>query len=178
MVEWLLTKLKFTGKYHDVKAEESGIANRYMTWTDLLYLAATDVVKNKHIMVTRYPISNNFGIFISRMRVLSTLKTIPTEINGHVYKWYPYIDLSMPKHAVANNFNETIQFSNAYLTGLNGDYDGDQITAKIPYTQEANEECEKLMSSKQFFITSNGKSIRHADLEAVQTLYALTKDPK
>lgn len=174
----VLTKLKFTGKYHDVKAEESGIANRYVTWTDLLYLAATDVVKNKHIMVTRYPISNNFGIFISRMRVLSTLKTIPTEINGHVYKWYPYIDLSMPKHAVANNFNETIQFSNAYLTGLNGDYDGDQITAKIPYTQEANEECEKLMSSKQFFITSNGKSIRHADLEAVQTLYALTKDPK
>lgn len=174
----IITKLKFVGKYRDVKAEESGIANRYMTWTDLLFLACNDVVKNKHIMVTRYPISHNFGIFVSRIRVLSTLKTVPMEINGTVYKWYPFIDLDMPKHMVANNFNDTLQFSNAYLTGLNGDYDGDQTTSKIIYTQEANEECEKLMASKQFYITPNGESIRHCDLEGVQTMYALTKDPR
>lgn len=173
----VLTKLKFLGRYRDVKAEESGIGDRYMTWTDLIFLACDDVIRNKHIMITRYPVSNNFGVYVSRMRVLSTLKTMPVEINGHVHKWYPFIDINMPKHMVANNFNDTIQFSNSYLTGLNGDYDGDQITGKILYTQEANEECENLMKSKQFFITTNGRNIRLADLEAVQTFYALTKDP-
>ena len=55
--------------------------------------------------------------------------------------------------------------------------DGDQITAKIIWTQEGNEECEKVMNSKSFILNSNGSNIRIADLEAIQTLYVLTKNP-
>ena len=127
-------------------------------------------------MVTRYPILNNFGIFLSRIRVASTLRTAPMDINGTIYKWYPVIDLNMSPHEVANNFKDTISFSNSYLAGLDGDYDGDQITAKILWTQEANEECEKVMNSKSFFLNTNGKNMRTIDLEAIQTFYVLTKD--
>jgi hypothetical protein len=113
--------LIFQGKYVNENAERSGLVNRYMTWTDLLYLAACDVTKDKHIMVTRYPILDNFGIFLARIRVSSTLQTIPMEVNGVVYKWYPLIDLNMSKEAVGNNFVDTTRFSNSYLDGLGGD---------------------------------------------------------
>ena len=57
------------------------------------------------------------------------------------------------------------------------DYDGDQITAKIIWSQEANEECERVMHSKSFLLNSNGSNMRIADLESIQTMYVLTKNP-
>ena len=169
--------LAFKGRMTNIKAEESGLVVRPLTWTDLLFIACNEIVKDKHIMVTRYPILDNFGIFISRIRVASTLQTVPMEVNGQIYKWYPYIDLNMPKREVANNFIDTTRFSNSYLEGLDGDYDGDQITAKIIWTQEANEECERVMNSKSFFLSSNGKNMRGCGLELDQTFYVLTKNP-
>ena len=157
--------------------DDSPLMSRPMTWTDLLFIAANDIVKNKHIMVTRYPILDNFGIFISRINVGSTRETRPMKIFGEVYKWYPVIDTTMPKHIVANNFIDVLRFSNAYLKGLDGDYDGDQVTGKIIWTQEANEECEKLMASKMFLVSPNGANMRTMDIEGIQTLYTLTKDP-
>lgn len=54
--------------------------------------------------------------------------------------------------------------------------DGDQTTNKILWTQEANEECEKVMNSKSFILSSTGKNMREIELEPIQTLYVLTKD--
>lgn len=34
------------------------------------------------------------------------------------------------------------------------------------------------MNSKSFILNSNGNNVRIADLEAIQTLYVLTKNPK
>lgn len=113
--------LIFKGRYTDVKAEHASIAQRWLTWTDLLFMACDEIVKDKHVMVTRYPILDAFGVFISRIRVASTLNTVPMEVNGHIYKWYPDIDVNMPKNEVANNFIDTIRFSNSYLNGLDGD---------------------------------------------------------
>ena len=53
----------------------------------------------------------------------------------------------------------------------------DQITVKIVYTQEANEECERVMHSKAFFINASGQNIRYTELEVVQTFYTMTKNP-
>ena len=169
--------LTFHGKFANNKSEQAGISNRYLTWTDLLFIAANEVTNNKHVMVTRYPILDAYGVFFSKIRVSSTLKTVPMEINGQIYKWYPYIDLNLSKEEVSNNFVDTMRFSNAYLKGLDGDYDGDQITAKILWTQEANEECEKVINSKSFILNPNGGLMRTGDLETIQTLYVLTKDP-
>ena len=170
--------LTMVGKYR-IKGESdtASIFKRHMTWTDLLYLACTQITENKHLMVTRYPILNAFGVFISKIRIASTLKTVPCEINGTLYKWYPQVDLSLTPHDVANSFKDTLSFSNSYLAGLDGDYDGDQITAKIVWSQEANEECEAMMQSKTFYLNSMGGNMRTIDLEAIQTLYTLTKDP-
>ena len=171
--------LTFTGTRIDPTntSEISGTAFRPMTWTDILYMACYDVTKDKHCLVTRYPLLDEFGIFIGKIRVLSTTDTIPMSFNNRLYKYYPNIDFSIPHERMATKFIDSAQFSNSYLPGLDGDYDGDQTTIKILFTQEANEECENYMNSKSYFINASGKNIRFVENEAIQTFYTMTKEP-
>jgi DNA-directed RNA polymerase beta' subunit len=149
---------------------------RPMTWTDLLYLACEEAVKNKHCLITRYPVSDEYGLFVTKIRVNSTLKTEPVSINGTLYKWYPVVELDTPTNLIGSKFIDSCQFSNSYLKGLVGDYDGDQTTVKIIFTQEANEEAENFMKTKSNFINTNGTLIRVVGNEVIQTLFDLTKD--
>ena len=115
--------LTFSGKRTDSSntSELASTVHRPMTWTDLLYLACEDVVKDKHVLITRYPLLDEFGVFISKIRVASTTKTIPLYVNGKLYKWYPYIDLNIPPNELGNQFIDACQFSNSYLPGIEGD---------------------------------------------------------
>ena len=112
--------LTFTGKRMDGSntSELSGITNRPMTWTDLLYLACEEVTRDKHVLITRYPINDEFGVFVSRIRVASTTKMM---VNGYLYKWYPYVDLTARPDEIGNQFIDSCQFSNSYLPGIEGD---------------------------------------------------------
>lgn len=171
--------LAFTGKRMDstTKQDISGIGTRALTWTDLLYMACENVTKNMHCLITRYPINDEFGIFMTKIRIASTSKTTPMVVNGYLYKWYPIVDNSVPAHLVGSKFIDAVQFSNSYLPGIEGDYDGDQTTVKFVFTQEANEECEKNFTRKSNFINSSGNNIRTVGKEVLQTYYVLTKDP-
>ena len=170
-------KLRFVGKLI-VNGVPSGLVKRPMTITDLLYIAACDVTENKHVMITRYPVLDQYGSFFNRIRVASTTTTVPMDVNGKVYKWYPNIDLSTPPENIGVMFIDTTKFSNSYLAGMDGDYDGDQVTIKSLFSLEANEEAEKIMLKKSTVLSNNGQNVRETDCECLQTLYVLTKDPK
>lgn len=55
-------------------------------------------------------------------------------------------------------------------------YDGDQVTVKGVFSQEANRELDKILKSKKNILNIYGKSIRTTEKEALQTFYSLTKD--
>lgn len=106
---------------HDSKAELSSIYNRRMTVTDLLYIACEDVVRDKHCLITRYPLLDAFGVFINKIRVASTTETDVVWYNGNTYNWYPRVDPTVPKHEIVSKFVDSLQFSNSFLKGLDGD---------------------------------------------------------
>ena len=54
------------------------------------------------------------------------------------------------------------------------DFDGDQVTVKLVYSVEANEELKKFKDSNGQFITLTGINGRKADKEAIQAMYNLT----
>ena len=54
------------------------------------------------------------------------------------------------------------------------DFDGDQVSAKLAYSVEANEELERFKNSNGQFITLNGINGRKAGNEAIQAMYNLT----
>ena len=154
---------------------KTGPFERDMTLTDLFYIAAEDILKDKHIYITRYPITDHLGIFPNRIHVASTIETTPMVISGKEYKYYPVIDMNMPKEKVAVNFVEVLQMSNVYLKAIGGDYDGDQVTVKSVFSQEANEEAEKKMKAISNILSVNGNNVRKTTNEAVQTLYMMTR---
>ena len=43
----------------------------------------------------------------------------------------------------SNKFIDTLNMTNLRLKSIGGDYDGDQVTVKIAFTKEANEELLK-----------------------------------
>ena len=132
----------FTGKKLDptTHAEISNIASRPMTVTDLFYMASMDITKNQHALVTRYPVSDAYGLFVAKVNPVSTLMTEVVQINGQVYKHYPKQDLSCTRENTGVQFIDTLQFSNSYLNGLGGDY---RSRSWSPYKNLSN--CGKLL---------------------------------
>lgn len=149
--------------------------NRPITWTDLFYMAANDVSADKHVMITRYPMLDYLGMFLSRIHVMSTRQTIPMVINDHLYKTYPVIDLDMDYTHIESQFIDSCKISPLYLDSMGGDHDGDQITSKILFSKEANEEAERIMHRKSNVMSIEGTFIRKTGNEGIQALYTMTR---
>ena len=154
---------------------DGNLIERPITWTDILYMAAVDVSEDKHVEITRYPMLDYLGTYFSRAYVISTRQTIPMIINDRLYDEYPLVDLRTPKGRIEPMFIDSYKICSLYLAGLDGDFDGDQITSKFIFSKEANEDAEKVMFSKSNILTIDGASIRSIGNEGIQTLYTLTK---
>lgn len=53
--------------------------------------------------------------------------------------------------------------------------DGDQLTVKGVFSQEANAECDRLVRGKANILDINGNNVRVSTNECIQTLYTLTR---
>ena len=169
-----------TGERKYVEGQDSNESGkvtikRELTWTDVLYQAAVDVVTDKHVWITRYPILDYFGTYPTRITIISTRETKPMMIGGHLYEKYPVISPDIDKRNLDSIFRDTVTLCPLYLKGLGGDHDGDQITVKSVFTQESNEECERIINNKTNILTIEGIGLRSIGNEAVQTLYTMTR---
>lgn len=52
--------------------------------------------------------------------------------------------------------------------------DGDQVTVKVAYTEEANRELMEYIESKRFYVDLGANLVRSFGNESVQTIYNLT----
>jgi len=170
--------MRMIGRMHDIasKQMDSDISDRPLTWTDLIYLAAVDVTKDKHVSVTRYPVNDYFGMFNSKVAVMSTKKTKSQVIEGIEYKHYPVIDPTISKEEVSNRFVDTLVLYTSYLSAMDADFDGDQLSIRGIYTQEANKEAEEQMKNPNNILNIMGENVRVVEEEGLQTIYQLTKD--
>lgn len=157
------------------KSAPLGIADRDMTWCDLFYICACDVVKNKTILVTRYPYDSYYSQFPQRIKVSCMKRTEPVIIENELYPNYPKIRQEDIGKNTSNMFISTLNICNLYLSAIGGDYDGDQTTIKGLYFDESNQEQMNLIKSKSHYLTLNGINIRTTEKEGIQALYNLTK---
>lgn len=99
------------------------IVQRRLTWLDIIYQAAVEVVKDKHALITRYPIDTYFNQFPTKLNVLSTKETEPMVINSTLYTHYPKIREKDINTDTSNKFIDTMNIANAYLKAIGGDYE-------------------------------------------------------
>lgn len=70
------------------------------------------------------------------------------------------------------NFTGTVTCTNnRYLM------DGDQMSIKGVFSQEANAECDRIVRGKANILDINASNVRKSTNECIQTLYTLTKKP-
>lgn len=53
--------------------------------------------------------------------------------------------------------------------------DGDQVTLKFLYSEEANKEALEIIRSRKHLLGLDGKLVRESDKEAIQAMYSLTR---
>lgn len=169
----------FTGRPYSkdpLNPKVSPIGQRPMTWTDLLYMACVETVEygGKMAYITRYPLVDYFGTFPSSMRITSTVRTIPMQIGDRYYPYYPVVDINASQDDVSTRFVDTVTMDNVYLKGIGGDYDGDMISEKACFTEEANDEAYKIMTDPKHFISISGDLVRKIENEAYLTFYNMT----
>lgn len=166
----LKLKMKIAGKF----GKENTSITRDMTWTDILYIVCSDVLADKHVYATRYPIEDQFSITPSKMSILSTHDTTPAIIGDKTYKFYPIVQPDKPSD---RDFIDSLVLPLAYLTGYGADFDGDQMSITGVFTNEANEDAYRQSMDKKNILTITTENIRVAQRDFVQTYYALTKRP-
>lgn len=161
---------------------------RNITMMDVMYMAASEIVKDKHAYVTRYPIDNFQSIFPARIKVLTTMKTlnadvilgIPFGFNEYTndrnafseklseiisslsishYSEYPTIPDDYHSEGDSAMYDVTI-LGNQYISSMKADYDGDTIFMKPIFTKEANAEAERLIYAKTAVLDASGKLSR------------------
>ena len=69
-------------------------------------------------------------MFVSKIRISTTTKTMPLYVNGYLYKWYPVVELDTKPEDIGNKFIDATQFSNSYLPGIES-----SITLSISLTK-------------------------------------------
>ena len=169
--------MMFKGRYGGIPNTENpeAIYQRRLTWCDVFFIACMEAVKGKHVLITRFPIDSFTNQIVTKVTVSCTKESEPMTIDNIYYEYYPKTREEDIGTDTSNKFIDTMNFSNLYLKGMGGDYDGDQITVKGVYTEEANQELEEFMKSKQNFITFGGKPSKASEGDAIQSIYAFTK---
>lgn len=167
--------MQFQGFRKDENIETESIFNRRLTWCDIFYQATVEASKGRMVVVTRYPIDSRFNNITTEVEISSTKITEPLYIEGQYYKYYPKIREEEIETNTGNKFVDTFKLSNLYLDGMGGDYDGDTITVKAAFTNEANEELREFRDTKMNFIDLGSSNIRSSSADVIQSLYSFTK---
>jgi hypothetical protein len=168
--------MQFKGKGTvGLSTNPESIYQRRLTWCDVFFIACNEAVKDKQVLITRFPIDSFANQITTGIVVSSTKETEPIYFNNTFYPYYPKIREKDIGKDTSNMFVDTMKLSNLYLPGMGGDYDGDQVTCKGVYTTEANEELREFLNSKQNFMDFGCKPLRESTADVIQSIYALTK---
>ena len=169
--EYLDLKWKGFYKEPDTKVLQK---ERPLTWCDVIYMACEEAIKDRMILITRYPIDTFYNEFATKIRLSSTIETEEAVFDDVVYTHYPKIRKEDIGKDTSSSFIDTMNICNGYLGIIDGDYDGDMVTIKGVYTDEANAELKKQLASNIHFINLGGNPVISTSKESIQAIYAMT----
>ena len=150
---------------------------RPLTLCEVFYMIVMDgAVKDKNVLITRYPIEDYHNIYPSLMNIIPFYKYEKRTINGKVYPRYPIItpeDITDYRN-IGKKFDDTLRLFPTYLSSLGGDFDGDTCSLNSVYTK--NSGCNEFIYSKLNIINTSGESCRPFSEALYHALYNLTKN--
>ena len=104
--------------------KRNALQSRRLTWCDVFYMAAVEATRDKHVLITRFPMDSYWNEFPSKIRISCMKETEPIVVGATYYQWYPKIREKDINSNTSNRFVDTMQFTNLNLKSIGGDYDG------------------------------------------------------
>ena len=170
-----------TSRGEVTSTDDEGIsfASRPITLCEMFYIIAMNTVKNKQIMITRYPIEDYQNIYPSLMNIIPYERTKEFKLDGVTYPRFPDISIDdiNRKHEsnIGEMFNDTFHIFPSYLAALGADFDGDTVTVQGVFSKN---DPEKYIYSPMNMINISGgaKGTREMSNITNQVVYAMTRN--
>lgn len=143
-----------------------------LTFAELMYLSVYKDADKVSNLVTRYPVDSFGSIYPSKCYLKSTVEPDSRyELDGN---WEYTKDSPFAKEFPITNlqFFDSFSVGNHHIGRLGADFDGDTGSFTCLMTKEANEEIDKLLSSKEYYVGSDGKMIYSADTDVIKRVLA------
>jgi hypothetical protein len=149
---------------------------RPITNIELLYIATYAAAKNKHMLITRYPVTGPESIYPSKMHIITTTKSRSVSFRGYHNENKV---VKLPEYPIMGekSIDSMVPHTNK-LGGLNGDFDGDTCSGNSVLSTEANEEIDNHLNSLKSIILPSGKLDVSFESLSELVFYNLTRDPK
>ena len=108
-------------KSEDLEVSKNALQSRRLTWCDVFYMAAVEATRDKHVLITRFPMDSYWNEFPAKIRISTTKETEPILVGASYYPWYPKIREEDVDTNTGNLFIDTLQFTNLNLKSIGGE---------------------------------------------------------
>lgn len=126
-----------------------------ITFAEFLYLSVYHLDSKIPALLTRYPITGYGSIYPTYMKIKTTVESdILTELDNN---WQPTNNIAYNFPIRNTEFFNTMSPHPSRLALLGADFDGDMLSLQALLTDEAIEEINKTLNSKEFYISPENK---------------------
>ena len=167
---------EFKQRYEQAGKTYDAAKLRPMTNVEMLYIVAYTALRGTHGTVTRYPVTDDQSIFVSKTHIITTAPSRIVRLCQNVED--SQTDLILPEYPVLGaRFIDAMMLHPTRLKSLGADFDGD-TTSWIPiFSEEANRECENFIHSQANYMLPSGSTLAKMSDDILNiTIHALTRD--
>lgn len=152
-----------------------GVKPKPITLCEIFYLAAMNTVKDKEVIITRYPIQDYNNMYHAFMNIIPYNRVKRITFEDVEYDRFPDI---RPEDYQSTNigamFEDALHLFPTYLGAMDADFDGDTTTIQGIFT--SSNKPEDLIFSPVNVVNLAGGNIREFSSANYQTIYGLTRD--
>lgn len=152
---------------------------RPITYVEMFYFVCYMVTRDKHVMITRYPVAYESSICPSKIHLLSTTPSRTVNM-GVVFDDEQSLSRPqlLPEYPIVGNpYIDSTVLHPSTLAGYGADFDGDTVSVIGVMSTESNKEVDEYMNSPQSVLKTNlSFSLSFTNVVDL-TLFNMTKDP-
>ena len=159
--------------FYDIHDMPAHLDRKYVSpinLVELLYLCGYAYWNKYFAQICRYPISGNRSIYASRVYVKTTVvgeRRVELDDDWTPYEDEEHVALEFPMTG-STSYMDTQSPHSTKLVGLAADFDGDTGSATLVMSNEALEENDRILRSRQYWVDTDGSLLASYDYDTLK----------
>jgi len=140
-----------------------------MTIAELFYLSVFKDSLKYSALLTRYPIAGLGSIYPSKIHLYTTTKDFSLYMLDDQWNKTDIFVPHFPDRE--SNFFNSMSPHPSHNARLGADYDGDRMSFNVVYSEEANQEIDKLLNSREYYVGVDGSMLYSSETDTVKYIF-------